>query len=252
MKKILSIALCAAAVSAFGDTTPTEAVLGGEIGVTAIESKLSNTVVAVSYDDLAGGTGMVYSNLVKTANLTPDDRLIEFHDGKYTGWVLKKDVKTGVMYWDGQVSVLKDSLGREITSLTPEANQVRGEVGTGIWLIRRNPTDESGNAKPFYIYGKPSTAMTTTTTPEVWNLVGNPTQGDVTITDDIVSGAQTGDRILVPAAAGLVDYRYKTEKGWRAIADASGNWGDAPTVTAGTGFWIMTKSAVTITWSAAQ
>lgn len=87
MKKILSIALCAAAVSAFADPTKTEF---GKVGVTAITSSLSNTIVAISYDDLAGGEGMVYSNLVKTANLTEGDRLVEFRDNKYTGWVLEK------------------------------------------------------------------------------------------------------------------------------------------------------------------
>ena len=80
MKKMLFLLLGAAAVSAFGETTPTEAVLGGEIGVTEIVSKLSNTVVAVSYNDLdpTVTSGIAISNLVKTANLTAGDRLAIF------------------------------------------------------------------------------------------------------------------------------------------------------------------------------
>lgn len=247
MKKLLAIALCATAVSAFAE----DAVLG-TVGVTEIVSELSNTVVAVSYDDLTGGSGIIVSNFVKTTNLDEDDQLAIFSGtGTYDTWVLRK--RGEVKYWDkNDVIYTVDSDGKLQQGTGTAASGITNAVGTGIWLIRKNPTDESGNAKPFYIYGKPSTAKTITTTSGVWNLVGNPTQGDVEITDAIVSGAQTDDRILVPAAAGLVDYRYKTGKGWRAIADASGQWGDAPTVTAGTGFWIMTKSAVTITWSAAQ
>lgn len=248
MKNLLSIVLCAVAASAFGG----DATLG-TIGVTAISSRLTNTIVAVSYDDLTGGSGIVISNFVKTTNLTVDDQLAVFSNGKYEVWTLVQPVNEGPKFWQKNETQFFVDGGGQLTSQSgTEASLVSRSVGTGIWLIRQNPTDGSGNAKPFYIYGKPSTEMSIRTTPEKWNLVGNPTQGDVTITDDIVSGAQTGDRILVPAAAGLVDYRYKMGKGWRAIADASGNWGDPPTVTAGTGFWIMTASAVTITWSAAQ
>ena len=148
MKKILSIALCAAAVSVFGETE-TGTQLGGEIGVAEVTSSNKNTIVAISYNDLAGGSGMVYSNLVKTTNLTKGDRLIEFRDDKYTGWVLAQsgDVK----YWQEQLEFIQDADGKQIGVSSPTPDTVRGAVGTGIWLIRQNPTDADGKPIPLYI-----------------------------------------------------------------------------------------------------
>ena len=92
--------------------------------------------------------------------------------------------------------------------------------------------------------------------PGAWNLVGNPTQDDVTITNGIVQAANN-DAILVPEAEGLVTYIYKKnaidcngDKGaWcRAAVDAGGELGPAPIIEGGEGFWIMTKAAVDIKW----
>lgn len=252
MNKLLSIAFCAAAVSAFAD--PAEAVLG-QVGVTAITSSLQNTIVAVSYDDLAGGSGMVVSNLVKTANLEAGDQLAVFNNGEgseiYDTWTLTKD-ENDVLYWaKNDKTFFVDANGlREGEGQA--ASAVTNMVGTGIWLCRKTPPTGSFT---FYIYGKPSTAKTITTTPGVWNLVGNPTQGDVTITKAIAPGANN-DEILVPGEQGLVRYLYKTaandhQGGWLRAKNAQGEWGPAPDITAGTGFWIKTTSAITINWQPA-
>ena len=253
MKKLLSIVFCAAAVTAFGN--PTETQLGGEIGVTEIVSKLSNTVVAVSYDDLTGGSGIIVSNFVKTTNLDEGDQLAVFKgSGTYDTWVLAKNGEA--KYWEkNKKTFTVGADGKLAVGEGDAASGVTEAVGTGIWLIRQNPTDESGNAKPFYIYGKPSTAKTITTTSEVWNLVGNPTQGDVPITAAIVRGANN-DEILVPGESGLMTYLYKdgannNQGGWLRAKDAAGNWGDPPTIKAGMGFWIKTTAEVTINWQSA-
>lgn len=249
MKKILLIALCAAAVSAFGDR---EAVLG-EVGVTAITSSLQNTIVAVSYDDLTGGSGIVVSNFVKTTNLDVGDQLAIFNGtGTYDTWILKVNGE-GVKYWDkNEKTFTIGSDGKLQEGTGPSASDITQAVGTGIWLCRK-----TAPAGPFtfYIYGKPSTAKTITTTPGVWNLVGNPTQGDVTITKAIAPGANN-DEILVPGEQGLVRYLYKTaandhQGGWLRAKNAQGEWGPAPDITAGTGFWIKTTSAITINWQPA-
>ena len=190
MKKILSIALCAAAVSAFGDTE-TEL---GQVGVTAITTSLSNAIVAISYDDLAGGQ-MVYSNLVKTANLTKGDRLVEFRDDKYTGWVLEES--GNVKYWKEMNEIFVDGSGNQITPVSPTADTIRGAVGTGIWLMRQKPTDSSSAPIPFYIYGKPVSTLKSQIEAGKWTLVGNPTQEPKTIgvSDGQVKvvGAKEGD-----------------------------------------------------------
>lgn len=247
MNKLLSIAFCAAAVSAFAD--PAETVLG-QVGVTAITNSFTNTIVAVSYDDLAltNGSGIVVSNFVKTTNLDAGDQLAIFQGtGTYDTWLLKEN--DGVKYWDkNKVTFTIGSDGKLKEGTGTSASDITQAVGTGIWLIRQNPTDGSGNAKPFYIYGKPSTTKTITTTAGVWNLVGNPAQSNVTITAAIAQG-DNNDEILVPGEQGLVNYLYKaTTNGWLRAKDAEDKWGPAPTIEAGTGFWIKTKEAITINW----
>ena len=247
MKKILSIALCAAAVSAFAD--PAETVLG-QVGVTAITSSLQNTIVAVSYDDLDPSvtSGIAISNLVKTANLEEGDQLAIYVNGEYTTWRLA--VNGSVKYWEKNTATFTiGSDGQQTTGEGAPASDVTAAVGTGIWLCRKTPPAESFT---FYIYGKPSTAKTITTTPGVWNLVGNPTQGDVPITAAIARGANN-DEIRVPGKNGLVNYLYKSganegKGGWCRAAGAAGQLGPAPTVNAGMGFWIKTANAVEINW----
>lgn len=245
MKKLLSIALCATAVSAFAD--PVEVELG-TVGVTAITTSLSNVIVAVSYDDLAGGE-MVYSNLVKTTNLTVGDRLVEFRDNKYTGWVLAEGVGK-VKYWQEQPSVFKDSAGKDITMYSPSAGETTGAVGAGIWLVRQNPKDEDGNTVPFYIYGKPVSAPVSQISADTWTLVGNPTQkttvkiGPQTPvnvgTNAVVAGAQAGDQIVTVGEGGkLLYFVYVDDSGWI---------GGLPDIGPGIGFWIRTQADTTITW----
>ena len=244
MKKILSIALCAAAVSAFAE----DAVLG-TVGVTAITSSLQNTIVAVSYDDLTGGSGIVVSNFVKTANLTKGDQLAVYNGGEYTSWILTEG-EGGALYWAKNDKTFKvDAKGVQSEGTGPLASDVIQAVGTGIWLCRADPPTGSFT---FYIYGKPSTARTITTTQGVWNLVGNPTQSDVAITAAIVPGAHN-DEIRVPGKNGLVSYLYKAganagNGGWCRAVGATGQLGSAPTIKAGMGFWVKTALAVEINW----
>ena len=237
MKKLLSIALCATAVSAVAD--PVEVELG-TVGVTAITTSLSNVIVAVSYDDLAGGTGMVYSNLVKTTNLTAGDRLVEFRNNKYTGWVLEEsgDVK----YWKEQPDVFKDSAGKDITMFSPSAGETTGAVGTGIWLVRQNPKDKDGNTVPFYIYGKPVSDPVSHIPAGAWTLVGNPTQKTAVKfgTNAVVAGAQTGDQIVTVGDDGKLHYYV--------YVDGSGWTGGMPDIERGIGFWIRTQADTTIAW----
>ena len=249
MKKILSIALCAAAVSAFSAST--EALLG-EVGVTAITSSLSNTIVAVSYDDLAGGTGMVCSNLVKTTNLTAGDMLVEFRDDKYTGWVLKEDEGTKVKYWKEQLGAFVDNAGKQLTLVGSSADTVTNTVGTGIWLVRQNPIDTNGNTNSFYIYGKPVTSPTSKTVADTWTLVGNPTQGTVEITAARFGQNELseGDEIVIPVAPSgeLSRYTYSAKYGWRTT-NADGKWvSTPPSLDAGLGCWIRTTKAASINW----
>ena len=242
MKKILSIALCAAAVSAFGNTT----VSLGQVGVTAIDSRLKNTIVAVSYDDLAGGTGIVVSNFVKTTNLTKGDQLAIFNGtGTYDTWTLEENTD-GVLFWaKSDVTFTVDATGNLTKGEGESADKTTQLVGTGIWLVRQDWSN------PFYIYGKPVTSPTSKTAAGAWTLIGNPNQAEFTIGTDVVDHADDGDQIVVPNATNgnLCYYTYNSAFGWRTTDD-KGSWVNdkPPKLGAGLGCWILTKTASTINW----
>lgn len=251
MKKILSIALCVAAVSVFGDT---EAVLGGEIGVTAITNSFTNTIVAVSYNDLdpSVASGIAVSNFVKTTNLDADDQLAIFNGETYDTWVIREN--GGVKYWDkNAVTFTVGSDGNLQTGEGESASVVTQTVGTGIWLIRQNPTDGSGNAKPFYIYGKPASASESEIKAGKWTLIGNPTQSEIAIGAGTVQGASEGDQIVVPVApnGNLCYYTFRSSVGWQRTSVTNG----VPVfktdlkLGAGLGCWIKTTNDARITWS---
>lgn len=258
MKKLLTIAFCAAVVSAFAESTEVEL---GEVGVTAITTSLSNAIVAVSYDDLADDKGgMVYSNLVKTTNLTVNDKLIQFsYDesgaGKYTSWVLKEGTTSGgakYKYWEGQPEAYKDDSGSDQLKISPAPDTVRGAVGSGIWLVRKNPIDVNGSTNSFYIYGKPAANTTSATVAGKWTLIGNPTQRTVQITADLFGSSELteGDEIVVPLppSGNLGRYTYSATYGWRTT-DADGKWVNTPpALDAGLGCWIRTEKPASINW----
>lgn len=252
MKKILSIALCATAVSAFAD--PTEVELG-EVGVTAITTSFSNAIVAVSYDDLAGGSGMIVSNFVKTTNLTEGDQLAVFSNrtdtgGTYDTWVLRKN-GSNVLYWEKNAKTYTvGSDGQLVEGTGVPASGITNAVGTGIWLVRQNPTDKDRNAIPFYIYGKPVDSEVSTAISGKWTLLGNPKQAAAkpTITD-----MANGDTIQMPTERGMLNvYTYNKSLGkwtyWNESNEPADT--DAPEVPAGLGFWYVStgEDSVTVEW----
>ena len=250
MKKLLSIALCAVTASAFAEGEPAAAELG-TVGVTAITTSLSNAIVAVSYDDLAGGEGIVVSNFVKTTNLTVGDQLAVFTNGVYSTWKLEQvDGATGPKYWaknEKEFTVGSDGKLQEGTGSA--AADVTQAVGTGIWLVRQKPIAEGGSTNTFYIYGKPVTSRTLTLVKDKWNLVGNPMQVRATISGTF----SDGDEIVVPLEPyGLLSrYTYFTD-GWQKV-NKNDQWEKViPVLQPGLGCWIRTKEAISITWSASN
>ena len=239
MKKLLSIAVCASAVAAFA--TDTEIALG-TVGVTAITSTFTNTVVAVSYKELGDADGNItVSNIVKTANLAENDLLYVFNDGKYQSYTLK--VAGGVKYWDRTLDYVVGGNGNLTTDGTPAANIATLAAGSGIWLVRSSAWD--GNEFTFYIYGKPSSVTSVDVAAGKTALVGNPTQ---TSKPPTISGATSGDQLLVPAhnKVGMLTYTYNGTQ-WSGKVNKA--WvHELPSIPAGTGFWYVAKGAVTINW----
>ena len=235
MKKLLAIAVCASAVAAFADLEPTTL---GTVGVTAITSTLTNTVVAVSYKDLAEAGNIAVSNIVKTTNLLEGDRLYVFNNGSYQ--VYKLSSNGG--YWQKMTNAEVGSTGGLTITEGVAANSKLLAVGQGIWLVRGPKWD--GEEFTFYIYGKPANSNTVPVSSGT-NLVGNPTTSNVAPT---VANPSDGDRVLVPQNFALpITYTYnETKKQWSHTgSDHKKVFGALPEIKAGTGFWYVAKGEVT-------
>lgn len=209
------------------------------VAVTEIDSGLSNTVVAVSALDLSGGT-MSVSNLVKTTNLTPGDKLYAFDNDKYECWTLSAGLvweKHDVTFSISDTGTLTDAAGVSAAIYTMP-------VGKGIWLSRQD------KSKPFYIYGAYTNATKSIVAAGVKAaLVGNPTQTRKSPAS--VEGCANGDDVAIPTSGSLKHYYYSESgsdgKHWWSAGVYSAT---LPEIDAGTGFWYIPKNkqAVTINW----
>lgn len=248
MKKLLSIAVCASAVAAFAETTPVEVTLG-EVGVTAITSGLTNTIVAVSYKELGDGDGNItISNIVKTANLTAGDLLHVFKDATtYETYTLTSG--TGGLYWEKTQNYVVNEFGDLVVTNSTDASIATLGPGTAFWLVRKG-WDGTGSFT-FYIYGKPVTAaISRTLTSGEAALIGNPTQ---TAQVPTITTPTVGDVIQIPDASNvairMTKYRY-TSNGWKTKKGGVTTY-VLPNIQPGTGFWYVATegSAPTISWS---
>jgi len=207
MKKLLSIVFCTAAIAAFG----VDDLVLGEIGVTKILSTNKNTIVAISYTELGGGTTIAPSNLVKTANLLVGDQLKAYvmdstgTNGTYETWTLVDH--SGVLIWEGNAQTYsQQDANNQNSGSGADPDDFSMTVGSGIWLIR-NGDDRNYNV-PFYIYGTPVASASTTTVKGKWNLIGNPNQTDFNFTGN------SGDKAMVPVSTGMRTYNRDGENWW--------------------------------------
>ena len=236
MKKLLSIALCAAAAAAFAD----EEISLGEVGVTKIAAQ-ANTIIAVSYQDLAGGN-VAISNLVKTTNLAVGDQMAVFNDGVYETWTLAEGEGDAPKpkYWaKNEKQYTLDADGKLVEDTTKDAAIVTKSVGTGLWIIQKsNPIQDY-----IYLYGKPATSLTSTTVADKWTLIGNPLQVAAT---PVITDVDATDQIVTANSDGSLKYfNYKVGKGWR-----DGAKGAMPDFQPGIGCWVRSTAAKTVTWTA--
>lgn len=145
--------------------------------------------------------------------------------------------------------------------------------GYAVWLRRQHPTDDAGNAKPFWIYGQ---CVQSTVTNEVMagggtaakystTLLGNPYLQPVKINDLAFDGTiDTNDRIFVPNGSltpkTLAYVKKGSKTGWRAsygvVTDGKvttvSDW-DVE-VKPGLGFWYdrRGKGPMKIVWPARE
>lgn len=242
MKKLLSIAVCVSAAAAFATDV---LVPLGDVGVTAITSSTTNTIVAVSYADLASGGNITASNVVKTANLTIGDYLYVYDGADFKAFQLSGD-SSGVKYWQGVTTASPGSGIEAVKNPAASADSTTVAVGKGVWLVRGSGWN--GESFTFYIYGKPATETSVSVPVGTSMLVGNPTQTGKVPT--FTTGPNNGDKILVPNQAsktGMRTYTYVSGTGWRYSLKQKDGYGFPP-IPAGSGFWYVAAGAVTMTW----
>ena len=242
MKKILLVAAIASTFMAFAEES--EAPAGGgtanatevqQIGITAITTSRQSVIVAFSY------TGVTADKLVKTTNLTVGDELHGFVNDEYTTWTLLENETTGSKYWEANY----ESTTNGTKGGTPAVDFLQ-PVGTGIWLVRQHPTDNTGSAIPFYIYGTPATDKTIKVSAGTTRLIGNPNSTPTSTSPTIIDAA-AGDAIYIPNGKAFTKYTYGSNKKWNKGFTELEN---PPTFDANTGAWYESKGTenVTIEW----
>lgn len=203
-KFVFSLAL-AAALPALADVTTANV-----IGVLRVDSSAAETIVSVPWvatSAAATDTAIPVTDIVKTANLTEGDELRYYNSssGKYQCWELDHGV------WVAAASVAESGNDEAAPS---GATLVRGNA---IILVRQNPVDDKGVAKPFYLQGQVAKSgsqvctMTRSATGVAYSLLAPPTDTAIGLNAGSWSNVADGDYILVQGKK----YEYdETEQKW--------------------------------------
>lgn len=241
MKKLLSLALCAAAATTFAAD---EITLADEIGVTmvAIPAGQTNTIIAASFKELSTGNNISAANLVRTTGLKKDSKLYLYGGTKdtYSVWTLDADGGKWIAA-EKTYTIAKDGTLTEGTGSLPTTTL---PIGTGLWLVRSDATD----AVKVALYGAyVSDVGSVALTKDTWQLVGNPKQ-----TDLVISKGDNGDRLVAVNEKGVLrTYQYR-ESGWSYVTyDANGKPtrnSVNPKIAAGQGFWYLSKTNKSLTF----
>lgn len=251
MKKLLSLAFCAAAATSFAADVIT---LGDEIGVIRIElaNGQENTIIAASFKDLETGGDISVANLVKTTNLETGAQIIRYKaDGTHEAWNLSAS-KT----WEKTAAAITQGADGETTTGTgDDPVSAATTVGEGLWIVRgKNPTLNAVIA----LYGKYVTGRQSAYTAGVWNLIGNAGLKDHSFTTGTL-----GDEIIVVNHGPLRKYQYgdagwfyedttmedvvKGGRTWKKVKKVSKT--ETPTIAPGIGFWYKPTASGTLTWA---
>ena len=208
------------------------------VDVIEVDSRLTNTVVAIPGLDLAGGN-LAISNLVRTTNLTNGDKLYAFDGHDYETWVLEGGVWTK---HDKLFTV--NASGQIVAGTGTPSSLMTMSVGSGIWLSRQDVS------KKFYIYGAQPNTKTSVAVAGAISLVGNPALSCKRPVSFVTS--VLGDKIIIPTSTVPKTYTYSEKNEVRAWRNMTGGVlsEELPEIPAGTGFWYVSTGGadVTINW----
>lgn len=255
MKTNLPLLLATVAASAFAETAdPTNS-----FGVLRVDSTLAKTIVAVPWvalNDTGTDSAIKVADYIKTENLTVGDYLhvYDASTGIYKNWILTNLTNNG---W-APVSTATE--GNTTPDPSLEADAYGLTRGSALWLERQNPTNNVGQAIPFYIYGQVAVGDVTTTfvpgtsaTAPVWNLVANP--NDAAYSLNSITGMNEKDVIYLvndSNAPKKVFQNKKTKKwGYTQMVEDPDDPGEylaefvtPVSIPQGTGFWYVSAGGV--------
>ena len=244
-KFVFSLAL-AAALPALADVTTDNV-----IGVLRVDSSAAETIVSVPWvatSAAATDTAIPVTDIVKTANLTDGDELKYYNSssGKYQCWKLTEGA------WEAATKVTESTSDEAAPS---GATLVRGNA---IILVRQNPVDDKGVAKPFYLQGQVAKTgsqectMTRSATGVAYSLLAPPTDTAIGLNAGSWLNVADGDYILVKGKK----YEYNGSKWGTYEVDLTSfekTFTAATEVIAiGQGAWYVSAAgatAATVTWN---
>ena len=176
--------------------------------------------------------------LVKTANIGPDDFLLAYTaDGTYAAWTVdagewvpvetvKVDESATEAVAKG-ISIRDPKAAGGLMTIVSDANKPLGEQtriprGQGLWLCRKKPVDENGQAIPFWVYGQSVTTTVVTEIPPPADgqtvrsiMLGSPCSEEVSINDLEFEGEiNANDHIWIPNGTTTPLYlTYRAKRG---------------------------------------
>lgn len=215
-------------------------------GVLPVYSTTVRTVVSVPWvASEAGNHPISVSNLVCTVNLTAGDQLYVYDGSQFLGYVLANG------RWQDVANVTESGVAQ-----SPSASESVLPRGGAMILSRQAPTDGSGAAIPFYIYGQvgssaagvSTTVVAGTKASPAYSLLAPPRDSAWYVNDLVFTGAIGADDEIVVVLPNGID---------RPLVYKSGTWGYynpvfkaySGQIKAGVGCWYVSRGgSPTISW----
>lgn len=135
-----------------------------KVGVVKATQPTEIAVIAVPWKQFMEGDHISVSNLVKTANLTPGDKLYIYEGEKYDVWALD-----GNRHWQQATSVSSENGEQIVKAPFGAAHEHPVGHGTGVFLERQK------SSVPYYLYGEVDEDASLVTTVEEERMpIANP------------------------------------------------------------------------------
>ncbi len=233
----LRLMICAAAASTAlfaGDNDATSATYA----VMNVTNAYTDTIIAVPWVGLDGNTNTI-SGLVNTTTLAEGDKLYMYDNGTWYEYTKSEGV------WTGATTITTSG------DHTAESQVVAR--GSGLILQRA-----SAGGTVLLCGRVDSNAIQTTIAANGKTLFANPTASDVLLNTTFKTGAEYGDKIMIPQnSGGTLTYMFNGTEwgstnrvedgtinvGNRTIKKYKNEWQPGGSIPAGTGAWYESKNS---------